>query len=130
MDCKEPCIGIFFIVDNKIYQKSVEAVTVKADRLGFKDVQYSHYEYWDTVRFSVPEYKDRDFDYYPRGRVIYKASDDAFFVWLDKCIDDYEYHDLICVSFNLGGKNVVFGNDEHYSCAGCNEEYVGIAGMF
>jgi len=124
----EPHIGIFFIVGDSIYQKSDKVGNIKADPFGFVDIQTSHYEYWDVVCFFAPEHKKHDFDYYPRGRVIYNALDDAFFVWLDKCIDDYEHRDLICESFNLSGKNVIYDNDEHYSCANCNENYVDIAG--
>jgi len=125
----EPNIGIFFIAGDNIYQKSEKADSVKADQLGFKDVQYSHYEYWDIVRFFAPEYQKHDFDYYPRGRVIYNALDNTFFIWLDKCLDDHKHRDLICKSFNLSETNVIFGNDEHYSCAKCNKDYVDIGGI-
>ena len=91
-------------------------------------MQASHYEHWDTVRLFALEYQKHDFDYYPRGRVVYNTKNDTFFVWLDKCISP-KYKDLICKSFNLSGKNVVFGNDEHYQCAGCNEDYVDIGGI-
>ena len=125
----EAQIGIFFIVNDIIYQKSEKAAAIKSDQLGFKDIQTSHYEYWDTMYFFAPENKGYDFDYYPRGRVVYNALDNLFFVWMDKCIDDHRHKDLICKSFNLNDKNVVFDNDEHYSCAKCNKDYVDVGGI-
>jgi len=125
----EPHVGIFFMIDHNIYQKSDKIGNIKANSFGFKDLQTSHYEYWNIVRFFAREYRNHDFDYYPRGRVVYNALDDNFFIWLDQCIDDYEYHKFIRESFHLKGKKVVFGNDEHYQCAHCNEDYVDIKGI-
>ena len=122
----EPHVGIFFIAGGSFYQRSDKAGGIKANPSGFKDLQVSHYDFWDTVRGFAPKYQNHDFDYLPRGRVLYNALEDAFFVWLDKCIDDCGHRDRICESFNLSGRKIVFGNDEHYQCAGCNEDYVDI----
>ncbi|MDP4120781.1 MAG: hypothetical protein Q8876_06990 [Bacillota bacterium] len=126
MNNNEPNVGIFFIIGDKIYKSSEKLSNVQPNSLGFNDYRVSHYDYWQTVCSFAPEHKNHDYDYYSRGRVVYKAENDTFYVWLDKCINDFKHQDLICKCFHLNIPNTIFGHDEHYKCAKCNERYIDV----
>ena len=65
------------------------------------------------------EYKV-DFDYYPRGRIVYRKIDNTFLIYYDRCME--LQLDKIIDKF----QNVRYelNYDEHYQCHTCNKGYV------
>lgn len=83
----------------------------------FLNYPHSHYDIWNenyAKKYSV------DFDYYPRGRVVYRSSDDTYLIYYDKCMAPYI--NLITDKY-IGKKNEI-GYDEHYQCHICNKGYI------
>lgn len=77
----------------------------------------SHSEVWEKnyeKRYGV------DFDYYPRGRIVYRKSDDTYLLYYDACIEN-EIGELID---KYEGERVISSLDEHYQCHLCNKGYV------
>ena len=108
--------ALFFCVNGKLlfHGCSLE----ESDPYGiFSNYPHSHYDIWNenyAQKYSV------DFDYYPRGRVVYRSSDDTYLIYYDKCMEPYI--DLVIDKYI--GKNFETGYDEHYQCHICNTNYV------
>lgn len=59
-----------------------------------------------------------DFDYFPRGRVVYRKSDNTYLIYYDKCIENSI--EQICSRY----EKYITVSDEHYQCYICNPFYV------
>lgn len=83
----------------------------------FLNYPHSHQKIW--LKHYRPKYCV-DFDYYPRGRVVYRKTDNSYLIYYDKCIEPF----LKAVTQKYTGKSLITGYDEHYQCHLCNEDYV------
>lgn len=122
MNTKEPQntanaknVGIFFVADGELLLHTcpLECGEQYGDFVNFKD---SHMSVWD--KNYRHKYKV-DFDYYPRGRIVYRKTDDTFLIYKDKCIGDLFDKTLI----DTCKGRCVFAEDEHYSCHKCLDVY-------
>lgn len=75
----------------------------------------------DKIRrkYYAPKY-NVDFDYYPRGRVVYRKSDDTYLIYYDKCMKP----DIGKITEKYAGQKLELDYDEHYQCHMCNDDYV------
>ena len=115
-----PLIGIFFYVEGKLLTCTTELD--KADSYGdFLVSPFSHDSAWNN---HFKKGTDVDFDYYPRGRLIYSRSKNEYIIYIDKCLDSPEIIVDIRQSFQLDNVKCTVSFDEHYQCHMCNEFYV------
>lgn len=116
-------VGIFFRVSEAFL---IDAVSVDAAEPYGDALQYSgHYDYHEALlpRTSVEyRFKAHDYDYYPRGRVVYFPKLNQFTLYTDPCLTKEELGRLLAM-FGLDVQKVSVANDEHYRCAGCNKFY-------
>lgn len=77
----------------------------------------SHFDIWDT--FYIHRY-GVDYDYFPRGRIAYRKSDNTYQILFDRCIEDK----IKTLAERFTGRKVILGLDEHYQCHMCNAGYV------
>lgn len=106
-------VGLFFVINGRVLLHSLSIA--QAEAYGeFLIYPYSHMEIWD--RHYIRKY-NVDFDYYPRGRIVYHRNKREFWVYRDSCIPD-----SICLGLGLK-KSPVLKEDEHYVCHVCNENY-------
>ena len=108
--------GLFFYVDGELllHHCSIE----ESEPYGaFLNYPHSHYHIWE--QFYENKYKV-DFDYYPRGRIVYRKTDDTYLIYYDKCMEPY----IASVTEKYSGMKFETGYDEHYQCHMCNENYV------
>lgn len=114
-------VGLFFFVDGN-FAFSGCALT-DAEKYGdFLVYPESHYDVWnryESIVFAGKKGKV-DYDYFPRGRIVYRKSDDTFIIYYDKCVED----ELDRIARDYEGYNVKFELDEHYCCHKCNPYYV------
>ena len=82
----------------------------------FLNCPHSHYDIWNIYYESK---YDVEFDYFPRGRVVYRGSDDTYLIYYDKCMEPY----IDSVTIKYAGKKIELGYDEHYQCHICNNNY-------
>lgn len=111
-------VGIFFYAkDRLIFHK---CMLKDAEEYGdFLIYPYSHDEIWEKHYKKI---YNVDFDYYPRGRIVYNTAEKSFWIYKDKCIASLIL--LSTIINNLGGINKgELKTDEHYVCHKCNEEY-------
>jgi hypothetical protein len=117
-------VGIFWRVDSVII---VDAVSQeKAEPYG-DAIQYSgHYDFHEAF---VPDtkhdyrFKVHDYDYYPRGRVVFFPNKNRFVLYADSCLTSDDIQMVISL-FGLDGQVVQVAEDEHYRCAACNKAYM------
>lgn len=117
-------VGIFFKVSNDFL---IDALPVDKGEPYGDAIQYSgHYDFHETLQPKTPaefRFKSHDYDFYPRGRVVYFKTSGTFTMYVDPCLTGEETNQLITL-FNLDGQKVNIAADEHYRCAKCNKFYL------
>ena len=112
-------VGLFFYVNKSVLIDSVniENAEIYGD---FKIGRASHYEIWDKKYYKI--YK-KDYDYFPRGRVVYKYKENKYILYADKCIDNEGIMKIKNI-FEIHNENVeIDRTDSHYVCKKCNKCY-------
>lgn len=123
-----PEIGPFYVIDGVVYGDTDDVRDIETSPLGMKDSTRTHYDYWKALSRVYPEYRRLDYDYFPRGRIVYNVKTKEYKVYADPCILANEsVKDSIIDEFNLPRNNTKFDTDEHYQCHSCNKEYVDIS---
>lgn len=109
------CIGLFFYVDGEFLLStcSLHEAEKYGDFLNYPD---SHDNIWQmkyATKYMV------DFDYFPRGRIVYRISDATYLIYFDNCLIDI----IDKIPSVLSLDNYMLCQDEHYQCHNCNEFY-------
>lgn len=109
-------VGLFFVVNNKLllHSCSLEKAEKYGDFLNFPE---SHMQIWD--KFYYNKYKV-DFDYFPRGRIIYNIKENTYYIYYDKCLEN-SIREMNLIKQN---ENVKYLRDIHYKCSKCNKNYL------
>lgn len=108
--------ALFFCVNGKLLFHGCSMEDAEAYGV-FLNFPHSHYDIWNK------EYEKKygvEFDYYPRGRVVYRSSDDTYLIYYDKCMEAY----INSVTDKYEGKKLETDYDEHYQCHMCNIDYI------
>ena len=117
-------VGLFFYVEDHFIFSGCPLS--KAESYGdFLVYPGSHFVVWEGLkhlRYAGHGSSRRavDYDYFPRGRVVYRKSDDTFIIYHDRCITNR----IDRVASRYRGCKVRLELDEHYCCHMCNEGYV------
>ena len=104
-------VGLFFVVNGKIllYKCDLD----KAEKNGkFLNYPKSHMQIWDKYYYKKYHV---DFDFYPRGRIIYNTETEEYYIYYDKCLEG-NLDNLLKL---YEGKNIKLLLDFH-----CNKNYV------
>lgn len=117
-------VGIFFKVLNDFL---IDALPVDEGEPYGDAIQYSgHYDFHETLTPKTSaefRFKSHDYDFYPRGRVVYFQASGTFTLYVDPCLTAEDTNQLLTL-FNLDGLKVNIAADEHYRCANCNKFYL------
>ena len=108
--------SLFFCVNGELlfHFTSLEESEEYGD---FYNYPYSHFQIW--VKYYEEKY-NVDFDYYPRGRVVYRKTDDTYLIYYDPCMEK----DINKVIIKYKYKKIKLCHDEHYQCHLCNDDYI------
>lgn len=107
-------VGLFFYVNGSLLMQTCSLK--KAEKYGdFLVYPYSHDEIWTKLHQKK---HGKEYDYYPRGRIVYYEPERVFWIYRDSCIPDIVMKDLTGI---IG--NVIYKTDEHYVCHRCNRNY-------
>ncbi len=116
-------VGIFFKVSNDFL---IDALPVNSGEPYGDAIQYSgHYDFHEALLPKSPaefSFKSHDYDFYPRGRVVYFQASESFTLYSDPCLTQEDIGRLINL-FNLDGQKIIIASDEHYRCSNCNNYY-------
>lgn len=117
-------VGIYFKVQKGFI---IDAVPVEAGEAYGEAIGHSgHYDFHERLIPTMPNersFKTHDYDYYPRGRVVFFPGRNTFILYADPCLTPDDINRVKNI-FGLDGHVVEVADDEHYRCAGCNEFYV------
>ena len=108
--------ALFFYVKGKLlfHGCSIDEGEHYGDFINYPE---SHFDIWNQNylnKYGV------DFDYYPRGRVVYRKADDTFIIYYDKCMEAA----ISLVTEKYADKKSKTEYDEHYQCFKCNSNYI------
>ena len=108
-------VNIFFYVNGKFLVSECE--NEKSEKYGdFLNYPRSHMEVWDEKYYNKYHV---DFDYFPRGRVVYNVKEKCYYIYCDKCIED-----LSEILEQYKNEKYKILRDFHYQCHKCNKNYV------
>ena len=111
-----PNVGLFFVVEGHLFLH--DCPKDKADKAGgFINYPFSHDQIW---RKYYHQRFGHDFDYYPRGRILYNRDNDTWMLYKDHCIKEQELRNLLKL---FHGLTLRIDTDKHYQCHMCNAEY-------
>lgn len=112
-------VGLFFYVNGKllVYLNDINNAEVYGDcKIG----RSSHYHVWEEKYYKI---YNKPYDYYPRGRVVFKYKDNKYILYADKCINENGINEII-ESFEIENENKeIDKTDSHYVCKKCNKDY-------
>lgn len=121
---ENPMVGIFYFVEKEFL---VDAVTLKEAEPYGRALQHGgHYQLWESClpRTGAEKiFKQRAYDAYPRGRVVFFPATKTFRIYADRCLTRDKLL-LVKTRFRLSGHKVERGHDEHYQCARCNPFHI------
>ena len=118
-----PEVGPFYVIDGAVFADTDPVRDLTPTTIGTVDSDNTHYSYWRFLKRVYPNLRRIDYDYYPRGRVVYNSKEDKYHVFVDKCISDKDSISKIEDELNLPSSKVVVDYDEHYQCSSCNRQY-------
>lgn len=111
-------VGIYWFFQEKLLASSVP-YTLGEDYGDFVNGPHDHVTNWpilqNSLRQVVPAIADYEYDKVPRGRVVYRKTDDMFIVYgSEKFVRDTRQIEVVLEGFKLIGKRFVVKPDEHY----------------
>ena len=117
-------VGPFYLMNGAIRAHTISLDNAE-DYGDFKTCSYSHNDFWhNELKGDMPY----DFDYFPRGRVVFNNKSGVFIVYTDICFGVPVLPDLaeqIRLEFCLPlDAHCDFQYNEHYQCHKCNEDYI------
>jgi hypothetical protein len=114
---KEPCVGIFFVVEGRIYVDSLP-FTENPSYAGYRTFYRNHPDFWDFLQQGPRRHPYR-YEEVARGRVSYHNASERFKLFADRCIvKKKRLLRTVMGEFNLPA-NTVVRMDDHYQCLGC-----------
>lgn len=113
MEDKKGKVGPFFYIASKIISDSVN--WDQAEKYGDFKTWGSHYNFWDVLSDANWEFRELDYNYFPRGRVTYNFVQDKYYIYLNPKLNKEKILAKIIKEYDLSGLNyVVDDKDEHY----------------
>lgn len=108
-------VSLFFVVNGKFLIHCCKKEN--GEKYGdFINYPQSHMEIWDKYYYKKYHV---DFDYFPRGRVVYNIKENKYYVYHDKCIKD-----LSNIVGTEDKEKIEIREDFHYQCYKCNKNYI------
>ena len=108
-------VGLFFIVNGAplLHKRTLADAEPYGDFINYPE---SHNDVWQ--RNYARKYKV-DFDYFPRGRIVYDQKSGIFLLYCDKCVASEAEKLRGCYPKD----KCMMVLDEHYQCHKCNMNY-------
>ena len=108
-----PQVGIFWLFPDRLL--AFGAPYTAGEKYGdFINTPESHYETWEQLRKTTGKLPE-DYTSYPRGRIVYRITDQKFLVYLNrKHIKNKQVLEKIIEEFQLPVDQVEFKHDHHY----------------
>ena len=107
----EECNGIFWVIDNELFAYPFyDTANIGVAKSGGT---YNHKKLWSEI--APQKYRNKPFDYYPRGRVEFKSTGQPI-IYMNPNIDEDMINE-IKRQFGLRSEPIIhIDNSEHYKC--------------
>lgn len=123
LNLNESDVGIFWVINPETLikqsdpMKSINAVN------GIVNYDRSHYNVWNELKNYYPIYKNKEYTFLPRGRIVYNEKKNKYIIFLNK--ENSQNKDLIKTilkefKIKVGSYEIV--TDEHYE----NDKYLSL----
>ncbi|MHB8763297.1 MAG: hypothetical protein ACYDA8_02970 [Deferrisomatales bacterium] len=120
-------VGIYWYVEGVVVGDAVPFL--EAEPYGEALQHGGHYEFWLGLKPRNPAertLKEREYDYYPRGRAVFFPERGALRLYVDPCLNRGATKDALDF-FGHDEHPVEVEQDEHYRCARCNTAFLELA---
>lgn len=107
-------IGIFWYFQNQVIGIAHHFNQADRDSLGLIDSVYTHVEYWEILKQSFPNLQEFEYEYIPRGRVIYNAKKQKTYVYMDAKLLKTAIAKQVAAFFELNFDSIIWLKDPHY----------------
>jgi hypothetical protein len=128
---QSPSVGIFWGIaegNNQLALLTQRTNQLQAEPYGdFLTHPNGHYEVWEQLNElplkvfrarDLPEQiRTHEYEFYPRGRVVYEIPQKRFFLYRDSKLANESFVAVATRWFNLTNETVVIRSDEHYRTA-------------
>lgn len=119
-----PHVGIFYIIGEESIRTSSIPWILGEDHDGVFHSLRNHKHYWENIKSQI-FMPFADFEYLPRGCVLYDKLQDVSVIHIDACSGSQTIIDLVCEQFKLlSQKTIVVKDDPLYTCYKCNIESI------
>lgn len=105
-------VGAFFFIGNHIISNDIDRE--QGDKYGDYINYSSHWDLWRAFVKLYPEYESLDYDYFPRGRVVYSMKEGIYILYVDSKLNGGKYIDKIKSQYQLEPGKYKQEFDEHY----------------
>ena len=113
-------VGLFFVVCDELLVHT--CATVAGECFGdFVNYPDSHDDVWQSEYFRK---YNVDYDYFPRGRMIYNKTTGIYLIYHDQCAEEAAKS----IGSHYPKGKCVLALDEHYQCHKCNPYYSSVQG--
>jgi len=115
-----PQVGIYWVIKGVVVADTID---VEKGEPYANALQYGgHYEWWESLKPRTPAervLKNCEYEYWPRGRVVFFVSRKVFRIYIDPCLTEENIRKIV-ETFMLDGQQHETETDQHYRCAGCS----------
>ena len=113
-----PEVGPFFYIKGKLIAFPDELDDGVDSGVGVIDGKAGHFDEYEKLPYRY----EHDYDYWPRGRVVFDKNKGKAIVYLDRCIKKGEtVKAAIIDTYHLDVKKTLWRLDTHYQCHRCNK---------
>ena len=118
-------VGPFFWIQGRLIAYPVELEDGVDSGVGIIDGRSGH----RTEYAKLPQRFEHDYDFWPRGRVVFDTKKNRSIVYLDRCIkNDEAVRGEIVKAYGLNPTKTSWRLEFHYQCHRCNPNYTDIVG--
>jgi len=117
----KPSVSVWWYINDQFAGIEVDVDIGDITSVGgrFINAAVDHWDLWSDIQkeYNIPSYIE--YDYYPRGRVIFDALIHKYKVIGDACcVNNVGFQDAIKFYYKLPS-TTLFDTDDHYTCKDC-----------
>ncbi len=81
---------------------------------GFKTLDEGHVDVWRSFQRRYPDLRHHEYEAFPRGRVNWRAGDNAWLLLLDPKLNEDHFTPVVINAWNLPRTRLLIMTDAHY----------------
>jgi hypothetical protein len=114
----EPRIGLFWGLPGAGSRPRLVGLSRRVSEVseigGFRTLEEGHVDIWPRITRRWPNLRGVPYEYFPRGRVNWRADDDRFLLLLDRKLTTEEFISILVSRWHLPRARLIVLSDPHY----------------